>query len=416
MNKLFLVIIAFISLQSCKQTKVDYLKNNRFDINASNFNFPQKDFKMIGFGAYHGSAKTEDVELKFLESLTKDGTIEYYLPEVDYSTAFYYNKFLKTGDTILLKELVFHNGYHTAQERTIQFYNKWKKLKQINDKLPKENKIKVLGIEWVVGYTYTIKHLLEIFKDNKELNTVNDIKNMMALDTVNLYSGHRGLAHKTLKNFVSDYNSNKEMYLNKVKKPDELEYIIKNLNHSFDKNIEREKLIYENYLDLNKIYDFKNNKQFFRVGFFHLEKSRQGKEGYASLFTRLIENNIHTDKEILSVIGFFMDSHVVWDEIYEKGKYKSYTTEGGFGIGDYEKEYFRGIQLLKDAKISDKTLFRLNLKNSPYANKEPDLIEVILQDKKSNTEAVKGMATLKFLDYAVLISNSKASIPIQEMK
>jgi hypothetical protein len=47
---------------------------------------------------------------------------------------------------------------------------------------------------------------------------------------------------------------------------------------------------------------------------------------------------------------------------------------------------------------------------------EPDLIEVISEDEKSNGNAVKGMSTLGFLDYAILISNSKESIPIFEMK
>ena len=39
-----------------------------------------------------------------------------------------------------------------------------------------------------------------------------------------------------------------------------------------------------------------------------------------------------------------------------------------------------------------------------------------MQDEASNSEAVKGMSTLDFLDYAILISDSKASVPIYEMK
>ena len=39
-----------------------------------------------------------------------------------------------------------------------------------------------------------------------------------------------------------------------------------------------------------------------------------------------------------------------------------------------------------------------------------------MQDEESNGEAVKGMSTLDFFYYAVLISDSKESIPIYEMK
>jgi hypothetical protein len=58
----------------------------------------------------------------------------------------------------------------------------------------------------------------------------------------------------------------------------------------------------------------------------------------------------------------------------------------------------------------------LNKTNSPYLLNEPDLIEIVMTDEKSNSDAVKGLSTLEFLDYALLISNSKESIPIFEMK
>lgn len=418
MKKLFIACLTVFILQGCKQTKLDYLKENRFDLNSNTFDFPQKDFKILGFGAYHGSAKTEDTELVLLQSLTKNGTLKYYMPEVDYSTAYYYNKFLKNGDSELLKKLIFHNGYHVPQERTIEAYNKWLKLKKLNDQLPETAKLQVLGIEWVQGYRFTAMHLLELIKDTEAtLEPLNEIRNMMVLDTANLYVGYRHHAHKTMKNFVTDYESRKEAYNAKVNNPEELAYIIKNLKSSFKEKVERVKLIYENYTDLDKIYDFKNKQQFMRIGFGHLAKSREGKKGYPSLFTRFIENGNYTKEQVISVIGYFMDSHVVWDEVYDdNGKYKSYTIEGGYGIGDYEKEYFRGIQNLKDAKISDKTMFKLNQEKSPYEANEPDLIDVIMTDSPSNTEAVKGMSTLDFLDYAILISDSKASVPIFEMK
>lgn len=57
----------------------------------------------------------------------------------------------------------------------------------------------------------------------------------------------------------------------------------------------------------------------------------------------------------MSIIGYLTNSKVVWDETCDdKGNYSGYTVEAGYGIGDYEKEYFRGIQNLKDNKISEK--------------------------------------------------------------
>jgi hypothetical protein len=418
MNKTFLILISLLILQSCQETKISYLKENRFDLTSDTFDFPQKDFNIIGFGAYHGSAETENVELKLLKSLTQNGTIGYYIPEVDYSTAHYYNQYLKTGDTTLLKDLVIFNGYHTPQERTIEYYKKWKKLKELNDLLPNENKIEVLGLEWIRNYKYTTRHILEFVNNtDNSLSPINDIEAMVKVDTTSYAIAESSLAYKNLNNLINDYANRKDIYKPKIKNLKQFEFILSNIQNSFLNKPEREKIVFENYLALDSIHSFKNNPPFVRIGFFHIEKSREGQKGYPSFFARLIENEIYPKEKVLSIIGYLTESTVVWDEKYdENGNYTGHTIEAGYGIGDYEKEYFRGIQNLKDTKISDKTLFRLNKKESPFSINEPDLIEIVMTDEKSNGEDVNGMSTLDFLDYAVLISNSKASTPIFEMK
>ncbi len=419
MNRIYTLLSLFFILQSCTQTKTDYLRDNSFDLSSKDFDFPQKDFKIIGFGAYHGSAKTEDVELSLIHSLTKTGAFKYYFPEVDYSKAYFYNKYLQTGDTLLLKDLIIHNGFHVPQERTIEAYEKWKKMKKINDELPVENEIKILGLDLMKNYKYVSKHILELVNGDAqaEIKTVREIREMVETDTTYFTMGKSSIAYEKLQHLVIDFEKNKTLYSSNVGNMEAFEHLMNNLKASFEENQEREKTIYDNYVALDAIHNFKNNSQFVRMGFFHIEKSREGKEGYPSFFTRLIENGIYDKEEVLSIIGYLTKSKVVWEETYDnEGNYSGFTTEAGFGIGDYEKEYFRGIQHLKDAKLSDETLFRLNLPKTPYAINEPDLIDVVMQDEASNSEAVKGMSTLDFLDYAVLISDSKASTPIYEMK
>ena len=76
MKTLFIFIFSFVILQSYSQTKTDYLEDNRFDLTSSEFDFPQKNFNIIGFGAYHGSAKTENTEIKLIKSLINDNLIK----------------------------------------------------------------------------------------------------------------------------------------------------------------------------------------------------------------------------------------------------------------------------------------------------------------------------------------------------
>ncbi|OSY87219.1 hypothetical protein WH52_12205 [Tenacibaculum holothuriorum] len=419
---LFLLILISIGCKkstkeftSTSDEKIAYLEKNRFDLNSSAFNFPQKDFKILGLGAYHGSAKIEDVEIKMLESLTKEGKIKYYFPELDYSTAHFFNRYLKTGNEDLLKELVVSIGFYCEQERTIEVYEKWKNLKALYDKLPKEKRFKVVGLEWIQNYKNTSKYLLELLDSSKvDFKPVEEIRDMVKKDTTHFALGDLSFAYSKMQNLVKDFKENKTVYQDNTSNPKILNHLIKTIEESFPKDQDREKMMFNNYVNLDKIYNFKENPQFIRIGFFHLEKSREGEKSYPSFFARLIENKIYKKEEVISVIGYYTNSEVVWDELYENDTYKGFTIEAGFGIGDYEKEFFRGIQNLKNTKISDKTLFRLNKNNSPY-NSEPDLIEVIMPDKKSNGEKVKEMSTLDFMDYAILISNSKASKPIFEM-
>ncbi|WP_445721156.1 hypothetical protein [Flavobacterium sp.] len=60
-------------------------------------------------------------------------------------------------------------------------------------------------------------------------------------------------------------------------------------------------------------------------------------------------------------------------------------------------------------------MFKLNGENSPYSN-EADLIEIKMFLKDYNTTKLKGKNTLQFIDYAILISDSKEQVPIEEMK
>ena len=89
--KLFILLTLFTQL-AIAQSKIDYLKNNRFDLLRANFEFPQQDFKIIGFGAYHGSQETEKVEKILLKKLIQNNKIKYYLPETDFGIAFYFNQ------------------------------------------------------------------------------------------------------------------------------------------------------------------------------------------------------------------------------------------------------------------------------------------------------------------------------------
>jgi hypothetical protein len=419
MTRTLTAIALLITLNLSAQPKKEYLKKNRYDLLINEFNFPQTDFNIIGFGAYHGSAKTETTELALLQSLTKTGSISYYLPETDFAIAHYFNSYLASGDTVLLKDLVSHYGVRVPQDKTVETYNKWKALKQLNDQLPAEDKLTVVGVDLLVTYKYTCQLLLELI-DRKAVESpaLDRIADMLAVDTTDYSPYYDSDSKALMRAFVAAYEAAPDDFSKGINDPFIFNHLISNLKVTFEVfSSKREETIYDNYTGLSARYNFKNKPQFLRFGFFHLEKDREGENGNASFFTMLIENGIYPREQVISVIGYLTKSRVLWGVEYDDNKaYKTYTTEGGFGIGDYRKEYFLGIEQLKKTRISDITLFKLNSQATPYANGIPDLIEVVMKDEASNGEDVKGKSTTAFVDYAVLISNSKASTPIEEMR
>ena len=418
MKKIFTFLFVVLSLTGFSQTKIEYLQKNRFDLTKSEFDFPQRNFQLIGFGAYHGSQKTETTEIALIESLTKNGTIKYYLPETDFSIAHYFNEYLKSGDTLLLKGLVEHYGSRVPQEKSIATYNKWKDLKSLNDNLSEKNKLTVVGVDLLVSYKYAAKHLLELMDKKKNTReSVKELAKMIENDTVSYFPYSATFSKQVLENFVQDYDKNSQEFENSILDKFSFGHIIKNLKETFvdfDNPTKRERLMFENYVALSAHYQFEKKSQFARFGFFHIEKQWEGKN--PSFFVQLIDNKVIDRDRLISVIGYLTESRVLWGRVLdENGNYKDYNTEGGYGIGDYEKEYFLGIDNLKECKISDITLFRLNQSQTPYSDGIPELMEIVMTDDKSNGELVKGKSTTEYLDYAVLISNSEASVPLEEM-
>ena len=396
------------------QSKNDYLKNNRFDLLNSNFEFPQSNFKIIGFGAYHGSQETEKAENILLDQLIYKNSVKYYLPETDFGIAYYFNQFLKSGDTILLKDLVKHYGVRVPQEKSIETYNKWIGLKKINDNQTENNKIQVVGIDIIVTYKYTSKLLIELLKIEKgKYKSYDNLTEMVKIDTTDYSPYYDSYSKNILKDFTADYENDKAYFHSVSNNQIITDNLIENINLTLKKQ-NREKTIFDNYLYLNQLFDFKSKPQFVRMGFFHIEKER--KNNNPSFFTRLIENKVYKKDEVIAIAGFLTKSNVLWDVKYdEKDNYIGYTIEGGYGIGDYWKEYFKGIKKLKKNSLSNLSLYRLNNENSPYKKNQTDLMEIKLFLKKSNKNDLKGKTTTDYFDYALLISNSKANRPIEEL-
>lgn len=406
---LFMIVNLLSLVLYPQQSKEEYLKHNALPLNES-FVFPQKKAEIFGFGAYHGSAKTEEAEIIFVKSLIKNNNLKYYFPETDCSLAYYFNEYLATGDEKLLKDLIRNYGTRVPQERSVEVFLKWKELKKINDKLPKSKKLQVLGADPIVTYKYTYRHLLTLIKDINKWSSALTLKAAVEKDTTDFSPYYNSYSKQLLKDFVTDYEANPSKFESLISNKPVFNHLIKTIKISFD-DYYREEEIYNNYNEISKIYKLGNSTQFFRYGFFHLLKTKEGT--YPTFFSMLIDNGIYTRDKIVSTLGYFTKSEVLWEDIFDNNhNYISSKTEGDIGIGDDPTEYFKGIDLFKDQKLSDMTLFNLSTPNNPYQLKGcSDLIQVIAKGVTEKIDYSQD-STSKFIDFALLISHSKASTSI----
>jgi hypothetical protein len=408
-----LLLLLFQIFMFGQTDKGVYLENNGNALTGA-YNFP-KNIKVIGFGAYHGSAKTEDAELHLLTSLIKKNNLRYYFAETDISIAFYLNEYLKTGDEVLLNDLADTYGTRVPQERTIEVVTKWKKIKAMNDELPKSKKIQVLGADPIVTYKYTYRHLISLINKPHLWPTALQLQETVAKDTTDFSPYYNSYAKIQLKDFVSDYEADAVKYESYISNKPLFDYLIHTLKISFSDSYKREKEMYNNYLAVVRIFDCKDKTQYFRLGFSHLLKAKQPDEKSGSFFSMIIDSKMYSKNEMISITGYLTKSSVIWKDKYDKnGEYTHSTTNSDIGTGDSESEYFRGIDDFKAQQKGDLTIFNLNTPQSPYS--EPgctDMIEVVTKDKPVTPG---DSATTDFIDYALLISNSPASRSIYSLK
>lgn len=164
MKYLSIILLFLLYNRAYSQSgKNEYLTSNRFDMRQCTIPLPDSEVKIIGFGAYHGSAKTETAELILLERLIEAKRLGYYLPEVDFCLAYYFNEYLLSGDDDLLKSLVLQYGERVPQEKSMECYDKWRSLRKT---LCENNyRITVIGTDALYSYEFAMRYLSERMGD-----------------------------------------------------------------------------------------------------------------------------------------------------------------------------------------------------------------------------------------------------------
>lgn len=167
-----------------------YLDKNHQSINindnSNNFSIFDQDAEkndVILCGEAHAVKYNYKLQLQLLEYFNKKHNVKYLLAEMPYSTSCYINNYLKTGNDENLK-IIIHNLQNTFSYSN-DFYDFWIKLRAYNLSLPKNRRIKVVGVDIEHQIPTAVEYLNSIMDKS---GTIPDkiLINLSKMQTINL--------------------------------------------------------------------------------------------------------------------------------------------------------------------------------------------------------------------------------------
>jgi hypothetical protein len=412
----------------------NYLKINSSAIDLSNviFHF-NDDFytnDVFFFGFIHGSEKPQKLDVELLKHLNKYG-IRHYAPEVDYSLAHFFNKYLSSGNQAILDFACNQYRIRIPQDASVQFKNKWKEIYEYNKSLPKEEKISIIGLDKEYSKELKLTHIAFIAPENPTgidiIDSLNFFKNLN-IEEINIISGKP--VFKSGKDWDYFFGTEKKVFFNRFVseyKKDSIQ-ILKafgensaELKHlmSPPKTLNRESIIYENFKKLCTPLITKKEKIYVNYGYFHIQQQKIN--GMTPLAGFIKENS---DMNAVSIVGMLSNSEClktrnlkstgpisIKGTKFKGASYAGYRSSKSWD-GDHLFERVNGINILKKiSKDEDVRLFRLDNNASPFFNR------MLFADFKRGGKKWRvenNAVTNDYFQYILFIKNSKSNIPLEE--
>lgn len=348
---------------------IDYLKENYSEINTDDDNqlgdlaILDEDIidKEIFFtGEIHGIKANSALHMKFLKYFKEKTDFKYYLSEYSYSNAHFFNKFLETGDTNILKAIFKElKGSYTWNKDSYKF---WIDLYEYNNILSKERRIQIVGVDIelqpITAYRYWLD-VLPLEKPPVEINkTIDNIINAFnKLDQTGF-----GSIYEAAKDLKKDMDSKEKIYREylgdnyfgfKMVTINLLNYekASKNKRNQVDWNNTRDKMIYENFELIER--RLPNGKYFGQWGINH---GFQSKEKDIKWFATLLNDKKSKFKDKILSIAFN------YDNSKQMGKFRDQQ----YIINQLDFT-FPYMKVSNDAIGGDLNLYKLNGNNSPFS-------------------------------------------------
>ncbi|MBV6645500.1 MAG: hypothetical protein KI790_08615 [Cyclobacteriaceae bacterium] len=439
----FLLLITVTSKEIGAQSLKDYLKNNAVlsPYEKLEIEFSSKqllDENLIFFGFIHGSAAPQYLDFKLLEYLVRENGLRYYAPEVDYSQAYFLNLYLKTGRREVLDFVVYFYSKRIPQDASTALLDKWQKIYALNQSLPEEQKIKIIGTDYPsVDKRIAITHLANLVKGKTFNHPMLDslaIFQDLSIDDRNIWSGkpaaekireYGGYTYDYVYPLSSRYNFSRRFmdYYKSHKKV--ILQAVGDLRSEFvdimeAKSKKRETHIIESFKSQVIPLIESGYQVYSNFGYGHIHQSPIS--GFCPLACAL--KNEFPAIKLVSILGLLAKSKVLKEtkmkkddhEIVERGltfksiSYQGYKTSS-IHDGHSFFERLLGIQqLIRYAGKSDVLMMKLTANNSPF----DDDAFLVAYKRGRGLSIEPDQVTTDFFQYVILMQNSDSNIPNQE--
>lgn len=351
-----------------------------------------KDNKVFLAGELHGIQENYTLRLNLMMYLNENAGVNYYLAEMGYSSSYFLNKYLSTGDEKYL--FVVANSIVGSYDYSLDDVNFWRSLYKYNQGLPEEKRIKVIGLDIEHQFWLAIMQLNDLLEDinlGSEMEpTLGKLEFFSASvcpqikESRDILQNVRDLNTKDILAVVAeireDYNEHPEKYKNLLSKDDfddftfvinnitDTERIYTNRNNRDFFNKEREKAIYNNFLRAHDMHP--EGKFFGQWGSFHImQKSDNHENRFAEYLNEegspvkdkvisikyIYDNQYHkrTNRKILSAFKKYGDSKFT---LYNLDPLKCESADAcpinDHGIEDVSEFFQYGILIRDPQKVT----------------------------------------------------------------
>ena len=374
-------------------------QNESFDFKIFEKHALEND--LILFGEFHGTKETIKIDFQFIEYLNKKVGMKTHIAEIDFSQAYFLNKYLKNGKDSVIQYVL--NSWLIKHGHNNKDYNdKWRKIYELNKTVADNNlQVKVLGIDKIQDFEITQHHLLDLFKN---LN----IQQKIPANEKEIIQWAKEELPSLISKVKSDSNNQKWI--------DDILFIQKNLVY-FNKQ-SREDFMIENFTDLYNRYNLEGQKIYGYFGGAHvLQRQMNSKKDFGNF---IVKSKLPLSKKTYSITSIYLDSYMSAPSEYLPPLIKEDAehTKMSLTCDNMALLYYYGINDLKSVtKEYSNTFFDINRKNSIYKNSLRLINNIGIFSLLGGMEVTdKESVTTDYVQAIILIRNSDWAEPINSEK